>query len=67
VLLKDHLKRLIMEAILASSLVGISESEPNPAAALAASDILEDKELLDIVAARMADGEKPVRISLDDL
>lgn len=29
--------------------------------------ILEDKEILKIVAARMADGKKPVSISLDDL
>jgi antitoxin StbD len=29
--------------------------------------ILEDKEILKIVAARMADGKKPIRVSLDDL
>jgi hypothetical protein len=29
--------------------------------------ILEDKEILKIVAARMADGKKPVRVSMDDL
>lgn len=29
--------------------------------------MLEDKEILKIVEARMADGKKPVRVSLDDL
>jgi antitoxin StbD len=29
--------------------------------------LLEDKEILKIVAARMADGKKPIRVSLDDL
>ncbi len=30
-------------------------------------NMLEDKEILQVVKARMADGKKPVRVSLDDL
>jgi antitoxin StbD len=30
-------------------------------------EMLEDKELLHLAAARMSDGQKPVRVTLDDL
>jgi hypothetical protein len=58
-LLKDLLKDFIMEVIPTPSSVRVTE--------LKILNMLEDQEILKIVEARLADGQKPVKMSLDDL
>lgn len=93
-LFKKLYKEGIMELILASTSVGISELKSNPTAILEASgnkpvailnrnkpvgymltaeawekihEILEDRDILRIVEARLSDGKKNVKVSLNDL